>query len=314
MSLVLCQDLFVQVTLQGHTEAHLLAQLHPPRSLHKGVAEVDAHHLVEARGCELEGGAAYSATHVEGPAPCPWRRQGGQESRHALWEAQRVLRSPGVADDGRGAAGSFRGGGEVQAQVLIKERLGLIDVAVGCCGGVGRRWLGTKGRGVEVLCRCGRGGGHKPEAGVLEEVRPEVVAAEDGGAIVARAYEAAPHDHVVLSIEARRGEVIVDMVHLETVKGIEVVLSPLPGVAHSVVVSRGGWGQRVHGALRGVGQVEVGPTRRRRSEVLAAGPKGAVPHGILAGRRHLGAAVPDEVVLRLRDDAVFLGALHAVLL
>mmetsp|Transcript_28183 Transcript_28183/g.70808 ORF Transcript_28183/g.70808 Transcript_28183/m.70808 type:complete len:386 (-) Transcript_28183:970-2127(-) len=218
-----------------------------------------------------------------------------------------------MTDDGS-TAGSLRGGWEVKAQVLIKERLCLVDVAIGCFLGAGRRRLCIDYQGLEVLGWCGCVGGHEPEAGVLEEVRPEVVAAENRGAVVTTTYEAAPHNHVVPSIEARGGEVIIDIMHLEAIEGVKVVLGPFPSIAHGVVMSRRRWGHGVHRTLRGVGQVGVRRTWPQCGKGLAASPEGAVPHGLLASLRHVGAGVPDEVVLRLGDDAVRRGALQVVLL
>mmetsp|Transcript_28183 Transcript_28183/g.70809 ORF Transcript_28183/g.70809 Transcript_28183/m.70809 type:complete len:227 (-) Transcript_28183:2197-2877(-) len=71
VGLVARHELVDQVPLQGYTETHLLATLHLLSGLNKCVAEVDAYHLVETRGCELEGGATDGAAHVEGPSPCP---------------------------------------------------------------------------------------------------------------------------------------------------------------------------------------------------------------------------------------------------
>ena len=52
--------------------------------------------------------------------------------------------------------------------------------------------------------------------------------------------EASAHDHVMSSIEARRGEVLVGIMDLEAIQRIEMVLCPLPSITHGVVVATGG--------------------------------------------------------------------------
>ncbi len=75
---------------------------------------------------------------------------------------------------------------------------------------------------------------HYAKPCVLVEMRPKVEPAVHT-ALVAGADEGSALDDVMESVKARRGEVFLVRVHLETWQGAKVVTGPLPGVAEHIV-------------------------------------------------------------------------------
>ena len=108
----------------------------------------------------------------------------------------------------------------------------------------------------------------------------------------------------MLPIKARRTEVIVDVVDLEVLQGVEVILSPFPRVAHSVVVTGVGGGEGVDRIVGGVGHVQVGTCRSGRKS-RTGGRHDLVGRGVSPGGIKVVLLGTNELVLSFGQDAVW---------
>ena len=73
---------------------------------------------------------------------------------------------------------------------------------------------------------------------MLEEVGPEMKPGPGGG-FIASADKRPAQDHLMLAVEARGTEVVVDPVDAEPLQGMEVILAPMPDVAEDIVKPSG---------------------------------------------------------------------------
>ena len=68
---------------------------------------------------------------------------------------------------------------------------------------------------------------------MLEEVAAEGVTGAAAG-FVAAGYPRAAHEQVVALVEGRRGEVVINRVHVEAVEGVGRRVGPLPDIAGDI--------------------------------------------------------------------------------
>mmetsp|Transcript_10855 Transcript_10855/g.15654 ORF Transcript_10855/g.15654 Transcript_10855/m.15654 type:complete len:308 (-) Transcript_10855:367-1290(-) len=295
------------ISFHGKHELHRTFRLHLQSCIDESLTEIESNDGV-VLGCQFKRRTTHGAANVQDPAICFERGQRCQQFSHTLREAKRVCRSVGVWKNRRNSF-SFTGlVGKMEPQVLVHKVVCLVESCA------------STERVVSVFLRKVSGGGcvgrtDHTEARMLQEVRAKVETTKSTSHKPC-AGKRTTHDHIVLSIKTRSGEVVVVGVEFKSFEWVEVVLSPFPCVSHGIKMASFAWFQHIDRGCGPKSEVQVGVCAVIwLSKFMSTVRHDAIRQGVLSDVFQRPSFRADEVVFRLCDDTISLRlAMEAIIL